>query len=326
MALLAAATGCPGESERRSLSIAYSGIGDPNTWFLSFADQLAAEAGRRGHVFHRRVARYDMNDQRHQDSQTQDVATLIGLDPDYLVLGPVAVNRAMDAVKIANDANVPVIIVNRDAEDPLPSSSTRYFATVHSDFKNFGKEVCGKQLRRIFGNMAQIRLLHLKGTEGGSNTIGMADGCEDAIKADGNMKIVCELNGNYDLEQSYQAAKKAISENCDFNAVFGHGDTEGVGAVQALQEAAVLNPRYRPGTDPTRGHVIVTACDASKMALQAVKAGTLYGVMTTSPYYAGQVIDAVETHAAGKPVDPFIPVTDFFIDVNNINQYEAFGF
>jgi ABC-type sugar transport system substrate-binding protein len=325
-ALLAAAAGCNSSGEHRPLNVAYSGIGDPNTWFLSFSDQLAAEAGRRHHAFFRRIARFDTDDQKHQESQIQDVSALIDLDPDVLVLGPVAVNRAMQAVRIANDAMVPVIIVNRDAEDPVPSASERYFATVHSDFKNFGKEVCGKQLRRIFGDTADIRILQLRGTEGGSNTIGMDAGCREGTRADGHMRIICEYNGNYDLEQSYQAAKKAIADGCDFNAVFGHGDTEGVGAVMALQEAAVLNPKYRPGIDPSKGHIIVTSCDASKMALQAVKAGTLYGVMTTSPYYASQVFDAIEAYFARRPVPAFIPVTDFFIDVNNINQYEAFGF
>ena len=70
----------------------------------------------------------------------------------------------------------------------------------------------------------------------------------------------------------------------------------------------------------------MTSCDASSMALDKVKARQLYGVMTTSPYYASQVFDAIEKYFAGEPVMPFIPVTDFFIDVNNIANYEQFGF
>jgi ABC-type sugar transport system substrate-binding protein len=315
---------CNPVESRPTLKVAYSGIGDPNSWFISFSDQMSAQAGARGHVFFDRIAKFDNDDQKHQESQIQDVRDLIGLRPDVLVLGPVAVNRAMRAVQIANDAGVPVIIVNRDAEDPVPAVSDRYFTTIHSDFYAFGKEVCGKQLRRIFGDV-DVKLLHLKGTEGGSNTIGMKKGCEDAIKADGHMEITCEDNGNYDQVQSYQAAKRQIALGCEFNAVFGHGDTEGLGAVQALMEAAVTNPKYQPGTDPTK-HVIVTACDASKAALMNVKAGLQYGAMTTSPYYASQVFDAIEKHFAGQVVPPFIPVIDFFIDVGNIDRYLDFGF
>jgi ribose transport system substrate-binding protein len=286
---------------------------------------MAAEAGRRGHGFFRRKATFSNDDQVHQASQVEDVRVLVGLRPDVLVLGPVAVNRAMQAVQVANDAHVPVIIVNRDAEDPAPAVSDRYFSTVHSDFKAFGKEVCGKQLRKVFGN-APVKILHLKGTEGGSNTIGMNDGCKEAIRADGHMEIACEDHGNYDEAQAYEATRRQIAAGCDFNAVFGHGDTEGIGAVRALMEAAAQNPRYKPGTDPLKGEIIVTACDASKKALANVKAGLEYGVMTTSPYYASQVFDAIERHVAGEPVPPFIPVVDFFIDTTNILQYEAFGF
>ena len=255
VALLPAAIACSKSGGGRKLTVAYSGIGDPNSWFESFSIQMAAEAGARGHVFHRKIATYDNNDEKHQESQIQDVTDLISMTgPDVLVLAPVAVNRARDAVQVANEKGVPVIIVNRDAEEPPPPGyvSNRYFSTIHSDFKAFGKEVCGKHLRRIFGRDRQIRILHLKGTLGGSNTIGMAEGCEDAAQADGNITFPCWDVGNYDLPQSIAAAKRQITAGCDFNAVFGHGDTEGVGAVMALMEAAVTNPKYKPGTDPAR--------------------------------------------------------------------------
>ena len=187
-AVLLAATGCSGSGDRRQLTVAYSAIGDDNTWFTSFSYAMAAEAGRRGHTYQTHRAVFNSDDQKHQQSQVDGVRELMNVRPDVLVLAPVAVNRAMQAVKVANDAGVPVIIVNRDAESPVPPSSDKYFATIHSDFKNFGKEVCGKQLRKIFGN-ATVKLLHLKGTAGGSNTIDMADGCEDAMQADGHMEI-----------------------------------------------------------------------------------------------------------------------------------------
>jgi ABC-type sugar transport system substrate-binding protein len=323
--LCAAGLACEPAPPKQSLKVAYSGIGDPNSWFLSFSDQMSAQAGARGHWFFDRIATFDNSEQRHQDSQTQQVRDLMSLKPDVLVLGPVAVNRAMVAIQVANDAGVPVILVNRDAEDPTPAVSDRYFTTIHSDFYAFGKEVCGKQLRKVFGDK-RVKLLHLKGTEGGSNTIGMNNGCKDAMRADGDMEITCEDNGNYDQAQAYAATKRQIAAGCDFNAVFGHGDTEGLGAVQALLEAAVTNPKYKPGIDPTKGEIIVTACDASKPVIVNIKAGLQYGAMTTSPYYADQVFDAIEKHFAGEIVPPFIPVIDFFIDVSNISRYEAFGF
>jgi ABC-type sugar transport system substrate-binding protein len=257
VSLFGGVCGCKQTDSKQSLKIAYSGIGDPNTWFLSFSDQMSAEAGRRGHQFFRRIAKFDNDDQKHQESQIQDVKDLMTLNPDALVLGPVAVNRALRAVDIADGAGVPVIVVNRDAEDPVPAVSDKYFATIHSDFYAFGKEVCGKQLRKVFGPNAEIKVLHLKGTEGGSNTIGMNNGCKDAMRADGHMAI---------------------------------------------------------------------ACDASKPVLANIKGGLQYGAMTTSPYYAAQVFDAIEKHLAGQKVDAFIPVIDFFIDVNNVGRYEAFGF
>jgi ABC-type sugar transport system substrate-binding protein len=324
--LVPAASGCTGPGNKRSLNVAYAAIGDPNGWFVSFTDQMSAEAGARGHTFFRRIPKFDNDDMLHQQNQVEDVRALMAIKPDVLVLAPVAVNRAMAAVEVANQAGVPVILVNRDAEDPVPAGgSDKYFTTIHSDFKAFGREVCGKQLRKIFGDRP-VRLLQLKGTEGGSNTIGMNDGCKEAMRADGKMTLACEDNGNYDEDQSYAAAKRQIVAGCDFNAVFGHGDTEGLGAVKALIEASRTNPKYTPGTDPAKGEIIVTSCDASVKALATVKARTQYGVMTTSPYYAAQVFDAIEKHFAGASVPTFIPVVDFFIDVNNIAQYEAFGF
>ena len=95
----------------------------------------------------------------------------------------------------------------------------------------------------------------------------------------------------------------------------------------ALMEAAVTNPKYKPGTDPAKGEIIVTSCDASKMALREGEGAPAVRGHDDQPLLR---LPGVRRHrgALRRPAacNAFIPVTDFFIDVSNIAQYEAFGF
>ena len=132
-ALLPAGIGCTkSESGRNAGRCLFRDRGSEHLVRLLLRFRWRPRRARATTPSYRRIAKFDIDDQKHQESQVQDVRDLIETTrPDVLVLAPVAVNRAMQAVQVANDARVPVIIVNRDAEDPAAAElvSDQYFTT-----------------------------------------------------------------------------------------------------------------------------------------------------------------------------------------------------
>lgn len=295
----------------KSVSVAYSSVGDANPWFNAFSKDLEKEAKKRGHKY--RVT----HAQSKVEKQLADVEDMMVLKPDILILGPVDVVGSAAALPIAKKAGIPVLVVNRDIKGEVGKD---YITRIHSDFKFIGASECDI-IYSAFGPDKEIKVVELHGTPGGGNTIDMSKGFRERMKKYPNMKIVSSQLGDYNIATAMKSMENIIQSGIEFNAVFGHFDTEALGAIQALKSAG-----REIGSDPSKGEIVVVGNGGIVDALKAIKAGDYYGLITVSPYYASQVFDAIEAYFAGKSQPEYIRVDDFVIDKSNVDENMWFGF
>ena len=163
------------------LKIAYSSVGDPNPWFIAFADEMEKEAKKRNCDF--RVT----HAQAKVDKQISDVEDIVVLKPDYLVLGPIDREGSADALRIAKKAGVTVIVVNRDI---VGVAGEDFVTKIYSDFEWIGEKMAEEIHDAFPADTKEIRVVELHGTPGGGNTIGMKKGFRKKIEEYPNMKIV----------------------------------------------------------------------------------------------------------------------------------------
>jgi len=293
-------------------TVAYSSVGDPNPWFLAFSAELEKEAGNRGYSF--RVT----HAQAKIEKQIADVEDIVAQKPDYLILGPIDREGSASALRIAKEAGVPVIVVNRDIRG---EAGVDYVTKIYSDFEWIGEKMA-EAVHDAFGPGKEIiRVVELHGTPGGGNTIGMSKGLRRKMAEYGKMKLVASQLGDFNRAVAMNSMQNIIQSGVEFDAIVCHFDEEAMGAIQALRATG-----RKMGNDPTKGEIIIVGNGGTTDGLKAVKAGYYHKIISVTPYYANQVFDAIEAYAKGEKLEPYIRVDDIVIDRSNVDEHMATGF
>ena len=292
-------------------TVSYSSVGDSNSWFIAFSGELEKEAKKRGYNF--RVS----HAQSKIEKQIADVEDIVAQSPDYLILGPIDTEGSASALRIAKEAGVPVIVVNRDIQG---EAGKDYVTKIYSDFEWIGEKM-GQLVQEAFPDKEMIRIVEIHGTPGGGNTIGMQAGLRRKIEETDNMEIVASQPGNFERAAAMKSMENIISSGKEFDAVICHYDDEAMGVIQALKAADI-----KIGTDPSKGEVIVVGNGGTTNGMKAVNAGDYYKIVSVTPYYANQVFDAIEAHKKGEALDDYIRVNDIVIDKSNVAEHMDSGF
>jgi len=301
-----------GGSVETGRTVAYSSVGDPNPWFLAFSAELEKEAKKRGYNF--RVT----HAQAKIEKQIADVEDIVAQKPDYLILGPIDTEGSAAALRIAKEAGVPVIVVNRDIRG---TAGVDFVTKIYSDFEWIGEKMA-EAVHDAFGPEKEvIRVVELHGTPGGGNTIGMKKGFRQKMKEYDNMVLVASQLGDFNRTKAMNSMQNIIQSGVEFDAVVCHFDEEAMGAIQALRQK-----QRKMGNDPAKGEIIIVGNGGTKDGLKAVKAGLYHKIISVTPYYADQVFDAIEAAAKGEELKPYIRVEDIVIDRNNVDEHMATGF
>ena len=305
-------TGPTGNDVSTGPEVAYSSVGDPNPWFLAFSAELEKEAEKRGYQF--RVT----HAQAKLEKQIADVEDMVAQKPDFLILGPIDRDGSADALRIAKEAGVPVVVVNRDIQGVAGED---YITKIYSDFEWIGEKMA-ELVHDAFGADAEaIRVVELHGTPGGGNTIGMSKGLRKKMQEYPNMTIVASQLGDFNRSTAMKAMENIIQSGVEFDAVVGHFDDDALGAIRALRASG-----KKLGSNPQEGEIVVVGNGGTKDGLRAVKAGHYHKIVSVTPYYADQVFDAIEAFFRGEELPEYIRVEDIVIDAGNVDTHMPTAF
>ncbi|MEE8450533.1 MAG: ABC transporter substrate-binding protein [Thermoguttaceae bacterium] len=315
IATLGALGGCTETSENGASTgpkVAYSSVGDSNSWFLAFSAELEKEAKQRGYDF--RVT----HAQAKLEKQIADVEDIVAQKPDFLILGPIDRDGSADALRIAKEAGVPVVVVNRDIKGVAGED---YITKIYSDFEWIGEKMA-ELIHDAFGADAEvIRVVELHGTKGSGNTIGMSKGFRKKMAEYPNMTIVASQPGDFNRATAMKSMENIIQSGVEFDAVFGHFDEDALGAIRALRASG-----RKLGSNPREGEIVVVGNGGTKAGLAAIQAGHYHKIVSVTPYYADQVFDAIEAYLKNETLPTYIRVEDIIIDKSNVDEHMPTAF
>lgn len=216
------------------------------------------------------------NDVAKQQSQIQN---FIASGVKAIIVNPVDTDATAAMSKIAADAKIPLVFVNREPVnvDSLPDNQ----AFVASNEQESGtletKEIC-----RLLGGKgnAVVMMGELSNQAARMRTKDV----HDVIATDQckGIKIVQEQTANWDRTQGSDLMTNWLSSGIDFDAVISNNDEMAIGAILALKAA---------GKDPSK--IVVGGVDATQDALAAMQAGDLK--VTVFQDAAGQGKGALDT-------------------------------
>ncbi|TCI26276.1 MULTISPECIES: ribose ABC transporter substrate-binding protein RbsB [Exiguobacterium] len=217
--------------------------------------------------------------------QVSDVEDMIQKGMDLILINPTDSEAVGAAVQSANDAGIPVITVDRNAE------SGEVVAHVASDNVAGGK-LAGEYMVELVGEGGKV--VELEGIPGASATRDRGQGFNEAI--DGKLDVVAKQSANFDRAQGLTVMENILQDNKDIVAVFAHNDEMALGAVQALSSAGLSD-------------VKVIGFDATDDAVKAVEDGTMAATVAQKPTEIGKLgVEAAVNYLKGETVEENIPV------------------
>lgn len=261
------------------LTVGFSQIGSESGWRAAETTVTQNQAKERG------IDLKFADAQQKQENQIKAVRGFIAQGVDAILIAPVVATGWDDVLAEAKDAEIPVILLDRqiDAPDDL------YLTAVTSDQVYEGK-VAGEWLAKEVGDK-DCKVVELQGTTGSSPAINRKKGFEEGIAANPKITIARSQTGDFTRTKGKEVMEsfiKAEGGGKDICAVYAHNDDMAVGAIQAIKEAGL-----KPGTD-----IKVVSIDAVPDIFLAMAAGEANATVELTPNMAGPAFDALDKFLA----------------------------
>lgn len=219
--------------------------------------------------------------------QISGIEDLIQKKVDVILINPTDGDAVVTAVEAANDANIPVITVDRAANGGTVVSH------IASDNVK-GGQMAGDYILEALGGKGNI--VELQGTAGTSAARDRGEGFHKAVDGKDGVKVVASQPADFDRAKGLSVMENILQSNGDIQAVFAHNDEMALGALQAIEAAG-------------KKDIIVVGFDATADAVSAVNAGTLAATVAQKPEAIGQkAIETAVKVAGGETVETAIPV------------------
>jgi ribose transport system substrate-binding protein/inositol transport system substrate-binding protein len=246
------------------------------------------------------------------NKQLSQVQNFIAAKVDAIIVNAVDTSATAPMTKLANDAGIPIVYVNRQPIDVDALGPKGAF--VASDEKDSGtlesKEVC--RLLKEAGK-TEANILVMQGDLANQAAVQRTADVHDVIGTPdcSFMKILDEQTAVWDPVKAQDLMTNWIAAGHKPDAVVSNNDNMAIGAINAMKAA---------GWDMK--DVIVGGVDATQEALAYMKAGDLD--VTVFQNAAGQgsgAIDAAMKLAKGEKVDPKVWIPFELVTPANMDQY-----
>lgn len=304
MTLAGCQSGGDGESSSRSgsddsttgtLVVGFSQIGAENPWRTAETNSIRSEAEKRG------VDLKFADAQGKQENQRTALNSFIAQKVDAIILAPVVETGWEPVLKSAQNAGIPVILVDRAV---TVSDDSLYTTLIASDFVEEGRRAA-RWLAEATSNTANI--VELRGTAGAAPANDRHNGFQEIIDQYPGMNITRSQSGDFNRAKGKEVMEAFLKADPTITAVYAHNDDMALGAIQAIEEAG-----KQPGKD-----ILVVSIDGMKEMLEAIAAGKANVTVECNPLLGPAAFDAVEKAVAGEELPKKTVVEDAIFDQTN---------
>jgi galactofuranose transport system substrate-binding protein len=234
-----------------------------------------------------------------QKSQIDAFTSFVDEGVDVILLSATEATGWEDSLKRAQEAEIPVILLDRGIE---PDDTDLYVTRIAPDNIEVSTAVADWAVS-AFPDGANYFVL--EGPAGVSVVNERNEGFDAVAGAQSNLVKVGAQTANWSTEEAKGVVETVLkSNNNDVQFIFAQNDEMGLGAVQAVQEAGLT-----PGVD-----VKIATIDGTKGALEALAAGELSFVAEYNPLFGETALEVVEKVLAGDEVESSIVVPSATFD------------
>ena len=237
-----------------------------------------------------------------QLSQMQD---FIAQKVDAMVINPVDSLATPKMTRLATDAGVPLVFVNRPpSEKTLPKG----VAFVGSDENVPGKLQAG-EIARLLNKKGNVAIM--MGEIATGPAVEHTNGVEKVLAQFPDMKVVQKQIANWRRNEAMDLMNDWLKSGEKIDAVIANNDEMAIGAIIALQAA---------GSDPKK--TLVAGVDATRDALGEMQKNNLAVTVFQDAKGQGKAsVDAAVKLAKGEQVDSFIWIPFELVTKDNYREF-----
>jgi ribose transport system permease protein len=243
------------------------------------------------------------------ERQYQIIENVIQQRVDAVLLSPSGSKELVPAIRKANDAGIPVLILDtRIDQEAAHSVGAQTLTYIGSD--NFeGGSLAGRYLAATLGGQGDVAII--EGISGHETADQRRLGFEDGVAAFPGIRVVASQTANWERARAYTVAENLLQAHQGLDGIFAANDEMALGALEAVAAAGRLD------------RIRIIGFDAIPDAVSNIRAGRLLGSVAQFPSEMGRlgVRHAVELLRQGVPPPAEVLTRVEMIDRSNVDQF-----
>ena len=239
------------------------------------------------------------------EKQMQIIENLIQRKVDAICVTPSGSKEIIPAILKANDAGIPVLVIDTRIDTVALSESGGYVATFIGSDNYEGGKIAGQHIIQMLNGNGKVAILEgIPGHETGDARLA---GFHELIDQEPGIDVVASLTANWERDQGFNVFQNILQANPDVQALFACSDMMALGAIEAIAAAGKT------------GEIIVVGFDAVKDGRDAILKGTMNASVAQHPTEMGKLsVENAVRVINGESVPEYIPVKIELITKNKL--------
>lgn len=265
-----------------------------NPFFVQLRDGAQQKAEELGVQLEVQDAADDPATQTNQLNNAQTTGAAV------VIVNPTDSDAISPAVQALNQAEIPVIAVDRGVNDAEVASF------ISSDNVAGGKQAA-EELAKAIDEQGEV--LVLQGIPGSSASRDRGQGFDQGIGAFSNIQVVAKQTANFDRAEALDVATNLLQAHPNVKAIFAENDEMALGAIEALGARA-------------GSQVKVVGFDGTEDGLAAIDAGTMHATIAQQPAQLGALaVEQAKAILDGQEAQATIPVEVVTVTKDNLGDF-----
>lgn len=295
--------------EKDMILVGFSQLGSESVWrsanSLSIQNALDEEHGY--------FLQFN-NARQKQENQIKAIRSFISQRVSYIAFSPVTQDGWEIVLKEAQDAGIPVILVDRTIS---LSNEELYTAWVGSDSREEG-ERAGYWLEEYLkeknvSDTQDINIVVMQGTIGSSAQLGRTMGFDSVADRHKNWHILEQTSGEFTNAKAKEVMLDMLEKYDKIDVIVSQNDDMTFGIMDILDEARYP---YGEGTD-----TCLISFDGCKTALELVRDGKINADVECNPNQGEYLRNIIEKLERGEAVEKRNYVEETIFTKENVERY-----
>jgi len=254
--------------------LGFSQLGDESEWRSASSNDIKRASTEAG------IQLLFDNAQQQQFNQTKAIRSFILKGVDIIAFCPIVEEGWDNVLKEAREANIPVIVVDREIET---EDEGLFTAFIGANFHREGVKAGEWMVERFANVEGPIRIAEIYGTPDSSPTIGRYEGLREVLANHPKFEIVISINGDFMRSKGRECMEIILKETPDIDILYAHNDDMALGAIEIMEEHGI-----NPGLD-----IAIVSVDAQTSGIEALIQGKINCLIECSPYVGNDLMDLI---------------------------------